>query len=320
MSRNTKTAALKKRKKFTRDDLELVSISLPSVIWYIVFAYLPLVGIVVAFKHYTLKQGAGFFTSLFSSPWVGLDNFKFLFARDDIGMILTRTVGYNIVFIILDIVIPVTLAIMLSMLLSKKLSKATQTASFLPHFMSWVVASYFVYAFLSSEYGLVTKIIENGGSSYNFYGADANAIWPFLLIFLHVWKTAGYNMVVYLATITAIDNTYYEAAVIDGATKWQQVKKITLPMLKPIIIIMAIMAFGKIISSDFGLFFQATKNSVALYPSTLTLDCFIFNALTKMNNLGMSSAAAFFQSFVGFIMIMVANSIVKKIDEESSFF
>lgn len=191
---------------------------------------------------------------------------------------------------------------------------------FFPHFMSWVVASYFVFAFLSPQNGLITRLLAKHGIQYNFYGKNANSIWPFILVFLNQWKTVGYNMVVYLATITSMDREYTEAAMIDGASKWQQIKYITIPLLKPTIIIMGIMAIGGIIKSDFGLFYQATKNASALYPSTMTLDVYIYNALMQTNNINMSAAASFFQSVVGFITIVVANGIVRKVEPENSFF
>lgn len=312
--------AIRKKKKFTRDDLELFLISLPTVIWYILFAYIPMMGLFLAFKNYRLVQGKGFFGSLFASDWVGFKNFEFLFVRDDFFAIIGRTIGYNLVFILLQMVIPVTLAIMMSLMLSKRLSKVCQTAMFFPHFMSWVVASYFVFAFLSSENGLITHLLKNMGINYGFYSKEANSIWPFLLVFLNQWKSVGYNMVVYLAAITSLDRTYYEAAMIDGATKWQQIKAVTLPLLKPTIIIMGIMAIGGIIKSDFGLFYQATKNATALYPTTMTLDVYIFNALTQSNNINMSAAASFFQSIVGFVTIMFANGIVRKLEPDNSFF
>lgn len=310
----------KKKKRFGRDDLGLFIISLPTVIWYILFAYIPMTGIFMAFKNYRLVQGKGFFGSLFASDWVGLRNFEFLFVRNDFLAIIGRTIGYNLIFILLQMVIPVALAIMMSLLLSKRLSKVCQTAMFFPHFMSWVVASYFVFAFFSSESGLITRLLQSMGITFNFYGKDAAGIWPFLLVFLNQWKTVGYNMVVYLAAITGLDQTYYEAAMIDGASKWQQIKSITIPLLKPTIIIMGIMAVGGIIKSDLGLFYQATKNSPALYSTTMTLDVYVYNALTQNNNINMSAAASMFQSVIGFITIMAANGIVKKIDSESSFF
>lgn len=310
----------RKKKWFSRDDAELTLISLPTVVWYILFAYLPMSGIILAFKNYKLAQGKGFFGSLFASQWVGLKNFKFLFVRDDFLAIIGRTVGYNLVFILLQMVIPVTLAIMMSLLLYKRYSKVCQTMVFFPHFMSWVVASYFVFAFLSPQNGLITRLLAKYGIQYNFYGKSANAVWPWILIFLNQWKTVGYNMVVYLATIAGMDQEYTEAAMIDGASKWQQIKYITIPLLKPTIIIMGIMAIGGIIKSDFGLFYQATKNASALYPSTMTLDVYIYNALMQTNNINMSAAAALFQSVVGFVTIILANGIVRKVEPENAFF
>ena len=322
MKKKKQQADVGRRRKrwFTRDDAELSLISLPTVIWYILFAYLPMGGIILAFKNYKLAQGKGFFGSLIASKWVGLKNFKFLFVRDDFLAIIGRTVGYNLVFIILQMIVPVTLAIIMSLLLYKRYSKACQTMVFFPHFMSWVVASYFVFAFLSPQNGLITRLLAKHGIQYNFYGKNANSIWPFILVFLNQWKTVGYNMVVYLATITSMDREYTEAAMIDGASKWQQIKYITIPLLKPTIIIMGIMAIGGIIKSDFGLFYQATKNASALYPSTMTLDVYIYNALMQTNNINMSAAASFFQSVVGFITIVVANGIVRKVEPENSFF
>ena len=310
-----------KAKKLTFDDVELILLSLPTVLWYILFSFLPMFGVLLAFKNYKLSPGKGFFGSFFDSTWSGFDKFKFLFARDDMGAIFGKTIGYNLIFIALGVVIPVTLAIMISNLYSQKFGKLCQTAMFLPHFMSWVVASYFVFAFLSPEQGLVTKMMESMGvEQFNFYGEEAVGLWPFLIVILNVWKTTGYGMVVYLASITGIDSTYYEAAVIDGATKWQQVKKITLPLLKPIMIIMSIMAVGRIFNSDFGLFYQATKNATALYPATQTLDVLIYNMLSKTSDISMASAAALFQAAAGFVTIMLANWIVTKVDSESAFF
>lgn len=313
-------AAKVKPKKFTRDDLELVLLSLPSVIWYAVFAFLPMFGVILAFKKYRMSS-PNFFKSLFQSEWMGFKNFEFLFKTKNTIVMLRNTLGYNFLFIVLGIVIPVSLAIMINNLYSQKFAKVCQTAMFLPHFMSWVVASYFLYAFLAPEQGLVNHLIRAaGGTGINWYSDQAVGWWPFLIIIMQTWKTTGYGMVVYLATITGIDNTYYEAAVIDGASKWQQVTKITLPLLRPIITIMFIMNVGKIFNSDFGLFYQVPKATGALYPVTLTIDVYVYDALMKMQNIGMASAAAFFQSVCGFITIMIANSIVKRIDEESAFF
>lgn len=316
-----KSSDSKYKKKFTFDDLELMLLSAPTVVWYIIFSYLPFVGIFLAFKDYRLSPGKNFFGSLIDSPWAGLSNFQFLFARSDSAAILGKTVGYNLIFITLGVIVPVALAIMISNLYSQRLGKVCQTMMFMPHFMSWVVVSYFVIAFLGSASGMIPHWMASMGMEpFNFYGQEGNKVWPFLLVFLNLWKTTGYNMVVYLATITGIDSTYYEAAVIDGATKWQQTTKITIPLMKQIIIIMFIMSVGRIFSSDFGLFYQATKNTTVLYPSTMTLDVLVYNSLMTMRNPAMAQAAALFQSVCGCITIIIANAIVTKIDSESAFF
>jgi len=205
---------------------------------------------------------------------------------------------------------------MLSHLHSKKLAKVYQTVIFLPYFLSWVVVSYFVFSFLSADKGVANQIMTMfGKESVQWY--MEKKYWPYIIIFLGVWKSMGYGMVVYLASISGIDKELYEAAIIDGASRWQQVKYITLPMLKNMIIIMFILAVGRIFSTDFGLFYRVPRNSGPLVDVTQTIDVYVYKALMGMNNIGFSSAAAFLQSILGFIMIMTANFVVKKIDSES---
>ncbi|MEG2813610.1 MAG: ABC transporter permease subunit, partial [Oscillospiraceae bacterium] len=314
-------AAKVKSKKFTFDDLELVLLSLPTVIWYAVFSFLPMFGVILAFKEFRISDGSkSFVYNLLQSEGTGFKNFQFLFSNTSSWVMIRNTLVYNLIFIVLGVIIPVSLAIMISNLYSQKFAKVCQTAMFLPHFMSWVVAAYFLFGFLSSEHGLVNSMIKSfsGGDGINWYGESAVPYWPFILIIMNLWKGTGYGMVVYLASITGIDSTYYEAAVIDGATKWQQVTKITLPLLKSIIIIMFIMNVGKIFNSDFGLFYQVPRNSGELEKATLTVDVQVYNMMTKLGDIGMSSAAAFFQSICGCITILIANTIVKKVDEESA--
>ena len=318
----------KYRKKFTRDDFELSLLALPTSLWYLVFSYLPMFGVIIAFKNYKPIKGLDFMTILFTrSEWVGFSNFKFLFAsttdffQSQTWWMFRNTILYNLIMITLGAVVPVTLAIMITEMYSQKLAKVCQTMMFLPNFISWVVVSYFVFAFLAVEKGLVNSIMESmGKEAVNWYSASVKNFWPPFLILLNVWKGAGYGMVVYLATIAGIDQTLYEAAIIDGATKWQQVKHITLPMLKTIITIMLIMAVGRIFSSDFGLFYNIPKNTGELYNVTLTIDVFVYNALTSMQNIGMSSAGGLFQSVCGLIMINAANAVVRKIDQASAIF
>lgn len=306
----------KRKRKWSRDDTELTLLGLPTYIWFICFSYLPMFGIIIAFKKLTFKQGHGFIYNLFTSEWCGLDNFQFLFKSSDAFIILRNTILYNVVFICLGLVIPVTLAILMSQLYNRKLAKICQTCMFLPHFMSYVVVSYFVWAFLSYDKGFVNNLLLSMGSDPKQWYMEP-AYWPFLVVFINTWKGLGYGMVVYLATITGIDSTYYEAAIIDGATKWQQSRYITLPMLRPIIAIMFIMSIGGIFRSDFGSFYQVPRNSPSLYNVVTTLDVYIYNALGQSTNVGMASAAAFMQSALGCIFLLVANTVVKRIDSDA---
>ena len=316
----------KKRGKIRVDDLQLFALSLPTTIWYLLFCYIPMFSILIAFKKYKVAPGKGFLWSLIhNSPWCGLDNFKFLFSsnmKTTVAM-FRNTVGYNIVFIVLNIVIPVALAILISHLYSKRLAKVCQTAIFLPHFLSWVVVGYFVYAFLATNEGLVNNVlISMGINPIRWYQKEAIGYWPFILVFLNVWKNMGYNMIVYMASINGIDGSLYEAAVIDGASKHQQTRYITLPLLKPVIIIMFIMAVGRIFNSDFGLFYRTTRNSSGLYNAFVTLDVYVYNSLFKSTipTYGYASAAGFIQSVLGCLTLLAANAIVSKVDKENAFF
>lgn len=279
-------------------------------------------GVVIAFKNYRARPGRSFLWSLIhNSDWVGFENFQFLFKSSYFETMLRNTLVYNTIFIVLGVVIPVALAIMISQLYSKKLAKTCQTMMFLPHFLSWVVIGYFVYAFLATDAGLVNntaKLLNIGNSKHQWY--QDVGFWTWFLVFLNVWKTMGYNMVVYMATISGIDSQMYEAALIDGASKWQQTKYITIPTLRPIISIMFIMAVGNIFRSDFGLFYQATRNSGSLTSITQTIDVYVYKALLERPNINLSSAAALLQSVCGCLTIVVANIVVKKIDPEAGLF
>ena len=202
----------RKRSRWTRDDTELSILALPTTVWYALFCYLPMFGLVLAFKNYKISAGKSFVYSLFHSEWAGLDNFSFFLKSNQFATILRNTLLYNIVFIILGIVLPVGLAIMINNIYSKRKSKTYQTMMFLPHFMSWVVISYFVYAFLSPDRGLMNSILQGMGKDPVRWYSEAK-YWPYILVFMQVWKTLGYNMVVYLASITGIDTSLYEAAV-----------------------------------------------------------------------------------------------------------
>ncbi len=314
-TKNKADAVLKpKKKRWTRDDLELTLLAAPTMLWYLLFSFIPMFGIIIAFKDFRIN--GNFIQSVFSSKWSGFENFRFMFTSQDAWIVLRNTLGYNIVFIILGIVVPVTMALMVGQLHSKRLGKVYQTAMFMPYFLSWVVVAAIVWGFLSFDKGLVNSMITaNGSDPVNWYMTAGP--WPFFLVFLNLWKGLGYSMVVYLATITGIDSTYYEAAVIDGATKWQQVRYITLPIMKTVIIIMFILSVGRIFYSDFGLFYQVPHASNSLHDVTYTIDVMVYNML-KSATIGMASAAAFFQSVMGCVTILIANWVVRRIDPDSA--
>lgn len=297
-----------------RRNWQFLLMVVPGTLLAVVFSYLPMFGIVVAFKKIDYAKG------IFGSPWVGMKNFNFLFGYPDLKIILRNTLGYNIMFIILGAVIPVTLAMLLSQLRNKRMSKVYQTVMMLPNFMSWVVVSYIVFAFLSFRLGIVNTMLLKGLDKAPVDWYSETKLWPFLIIFLNVWKSFGYNTVVYLAAIAGIDGTLYEAAAIDGATRRQQMRYITLPELSNIVIIMMILGIGRIMTSDFGLFYNVPMEKGALFPVTNVISTFVYRSLKVNGDIGMSSAAGFFQSVIGFVLVVLTNGIVKRIDESKSLF
>lgn len=308
----------KKRFRWTRDDFELSLLGLPTFAWYVLFSYLPMFGLIIAFKQYRVFPGKNFLQNLLASDWAGFNNFKFFIQNNTFGMLMRNTLLYNLVFIVLGIVIPVSLAMMINELHSRRKSKVYQTMMFFPHFLSWVVVSYFVYAFLNPEKGLLNSIVLSFGGKRIMWYSEAQ-YWPFILVFMNVWKGTGYNMVVYLASITGIDHSLYEAAMLDGASKWQQAKYITLPMLKTILITMFILNIGHIFYSDFGLFWQVTQGLPnSLHKVASTFDTFIYSALQGSTPIGRTAAASLFQSVCCCLTVLLANFIVSKIDPDSA--
>ncbi|MGL5650465.1 MAG: ABC transporter permease [Paraclostridium sp.] len=308
-------------KKFMKDlwkNRAWLFMVLPGTIWLLVFSYLPMFGTVLAFKNYKMHPG-GFVQSLINSEWVGFDNFKFLFTSGDAFRITRNTILYNLVFIVLGLIFAVFVAIALSEIANKKLAKVYQTGMLFPHFLSWVIVSYFVFSFLSTDKGMVNSILSTFGVEPVAWYSEPKH-WPFILIFMNIWKGVGYGSIVYLAAIVGIDRTYYEAATIDGASKWQQIKNITIPLIVPLMIILTIMAIGRIFNSDFGLFYNIPRNSAVLYPVTDVIDTYIYKGLMNMGNIGMSTAAGLYQAAVGFILIMTTNKLVKKVDPEYGLF
>lgn len=286
---------------------------LPGIIYLICNNYFPMFGIIIAFKKFSFRKG------LLASPWCGFDNFRYLFASPTAFTIIRNTVLYNVVIIILGTVIAVAMAILLNEIQSKRKKVVFQSLLLLPYLVSWVVVSFMVYALLSYDTGLVNHVLKSVRlHEVNWY--MESKYWPYILVFAAIWKSTGYSVIVYLSSIVGISQEYYEAAKIDGATKWQQIRQITLPLLKPTIIIMLILSLGRIFASDFGLFYQIPKNSSALYAATQTIDVYVYNALMKNGDYGMSSAASVFQSVVGFVLVITVNRITRKVDANSALF
>jgi len=304
-------------RSFNRNKVLLLMV-LPGALWFLCFSYLPLVGTVAAFKEYRFSRH-GFWYSLIHSKNVGWDNFKFLFNTDAAYTITRNTLLYNIAFIFLGLVFSVALAILLSELVNKKLAKLYQTSMFLPYFLSWVIVGYFAFSFLSMDRGLLNHILGYFGVDSMQWYSDPT-YWPYILIFVYLWKSIGYSSVVYLASILGIDKSLYEAAMIDGASKLQQVRNITLPLLRPIIIIMTLLAVGKIFYADFGLFYQVPRDSGTLYSVTNVIDTYVYRGLKTTGEIGMSTAAGLYQSVVGFVLVMVSNYVVRKLDKDSALF
>ncbi|QIK85246.1 sugar ABC transporter permease [Erysipelothrix sp. HDW6B] len=305
--------------KDMRKNWVLLLMALPGALWMIFFFYIPVFGNVVAFKDFRFSSDGGFLRSLYESEWVGLKNFEFLFSSDNAWIITRNTVLYNLGFIVIGTACAVALAIVMSMLRNKRRVKTYQTAMMFPYFISWIIISSFVYSFLSPDKGIVNRVMVNMGSSPINWYTDPT-YWPFIIIFIGIWKNLGYQSVIYFASIMGIDPTYYEAAKIDGANRWQQIRHVTIPQIVPLISILMILAVGNIMRADFGLFYNVPRNSGPLTPVTQVLDTFVYKGLAASGDLGMSSAAGLYQSVVGLVILVGANAIVRKLDPDSSLF
>lgn len=295
---------------------------LPGTVLFFCFSYIPMAGTLIAFKRMKFYSNS-IVKNFIDSPSVGFKNFEYFLNTPDAARVTFHTVGYNLIFITVGLVLAVTLAIALNEFTHTKLKKFYQTTFLLPHFISWVVVGYIVYAFLSPRTGVVNRVfLESFGimDGPNWYAEPG--IWPYLFVFMSLWKTTGYNSVVYLAALSGIDQEYYEAAAIDGASKMQQIRHILLPHLTPLMTILTILAVGRIFSGDFGLFFLTTANlgEGVLKPVGDVLDTFVYSMLFKTRDLGMSAAASLYQSVVGFLLVLGSNLLVGKINKENTLF
>ncbi|MGC6586451.1 ABC transporter permease [Paenibacillus sp. Dod16] len=287
---------------------------LPGLIYLLINNYLPLFGLSIAFKDVNYSKG------IWDSDWIGFKNFEYLFKTDDAFIITRNTILYNAAFIVLGLIVSVGVAILLNEIRNKVASRFYQSVIILPFLISIIIVSYLVYAMFSVNTGMVNKTLlpALGLDPISWYTEPK--YWPFILTVVHIWKAAGYSCIVYLAAIIGIDPEYYEAAKLDGASKWMQIRKITLPMITPVITILTLLGIGRIFYSDFGLFYQVPMDSGALFSTTNVIDTYVFRGLMQLGDVGMSSAAGFYQSLVGFVLVLVSNYVVRKIDKNNALF
>ncbi|WP_339318281.1 ABC transporter permease subunit [Paenibacillus sp. FSL R10-2734] len=285
----------------------------PAVAFFLLFAYVPMAGIIIAFKHYDYAGG------IFGSAWNGLDNFRFFFESGDAWRVTRNTALYNIAFIVVNNSLQIFAAIMLFEVGGKWFRKITQSALFLPYFISWVVVGAIAYNLLNYDIGTVNALLRGLGlEPIDIYNTPA--YWPYILVLVSAWKGLGYGTVMYLAAITGIDTEQYEAAEIDGANIFQRIRKVTIPNLYPTIIILVLLAVGNIFRGDFGMFYNMIGNNGLLFSSTDVIDTFVFRSLITSNDIGMSAAAGVFQSVLGFATIMTVNYAVRRYDKDRALF
>ena len=301
-----------KRKSFIKRHkryMPLYLMMIPGLAYLIINNYIPMAGLVIAFKQVNFRLG------ILASPWVGLSNFEYLFTSDE-----AFTITRNAVFIFLGTAMAVAVAILLNELRGRFSKKFYQTVILVPYLISMVVVSYLVNALLATETGFINQSILGalGAEPISWYSEPV--YWPFILVIVNLWKNFGYQSIIFYATVVGLDMGLYEAAAIDGATRWQRIVHVTLPGLRSTIITLTLMSVGRIFYSDFGLFYQVPMNSGPLFDVTNTIDTYVYRGLMQSNNIGMSSAAGFYQSVVGCIVVLLANFTVRKISKEDALF
>lgn len=309
---NVKAVPQKKR-RFKKQYFELYSLMAIPVLAVFIFNYLPMGGIIIAFKNYKFNKG------IWGSDWVGLDNFKFFFKSDVIWRITRNTILLNALFIALNLVCGLTVAILLYEIKRRSAVKTFQTILITPNFVSWVIAAYMVYAILNPNYGVLNNIIEAfGGKGIDWYAKPG--AWPIILAICNAWKNVGMGSIWYYAALMGVDTELIEASRIDGATRTQVYRYIMVPLIVPIIVIRIILSIGKIFRADFGLFYQVPRDVAMLYSTTDVIDTYIYRAMRSSGDMAMSSAVGLLQSVVGFVMVVCTNAITRKINPDNALF
>lgn len=290
--------------------------TVPGILQIFIFSYIPMLGLVIAFQNFNVKDG------IFGSSFCGLNNFRFFFNGSiwpGLSKAAVNTLWLNVIFIIASTFVSVVLAVVFSEITAKKYKKITQTLSLLPYFISWTIVSLFLNnAVISTDNGILTNLLEGMGIQINFY--QEAWVWPIIMVVLKVWQASGYGAIVYLATITGIDPGIMEAAEIDGATKWQKIRYMTLPILRPTVILMTLFNIGRIFYGDFGMFYALIGDNSMLYSTVDVIDTYTYRAMRTLNEYGLSTAIGMVQSVLGFIMVVTANKLARKYEPDSAIF
>ena len=311
-SNKSDTKLLRKASVYFTKNIEFWLLCLPAIAFFIIFHYIPMFGATIAFKDFNYADG------IFGSDWIGFENFKFFFMSQDAWRITRNTVGYSLINLTLGTAVYVGIALLLYEITNRKCIKTYQTIMIFPHFMSWVIVGYITHVLFSSEFGVLNKIITVfGGQKINWYSDPK--VWPVILPLVNIWKNLGMSCIMYYAALMGIDSQIYEAAKIDGAGRWRQTISITIPELVPMIIIMTILSVGSIFRSDFGLYYQIPRDIGALYPTTDVIDTYVYRGL-QGGDVGITAAVGLFQSFVGLVLVVLTNYIVKKVEPDNAMF
>lgn len=302
-------------RQFTRKfkkNKELFLLTLPGILFLCLFSYYPMYGLILPFKDFKYNLG------LFKSPWVGFENFKFLFNSNSAWRITRNTVGLNTIFIVVLIVVSLGIALMLNEI-SRKSVKTYQTVLFFPYFLSWVVVSYVFLAILDMDHGLANQILKIFNVKEILWYNEPK-YWPAITTIANTWKSAGYYAIIYYTALIGLDREYFEAASLDGASKWQQIRYISIPLISPLITLLLLLQLGQIFKGNFDLFYNLTRDSSILYPTTDVIDTFVYRALRSLGDIGMASAAGVYQSVVGFVIVMGSNAVIRKINPDNAIF
>lgn len=296
-----------------KDSIQLLILCSPAILFLIVFNYIPMGGLVIAFKDFRYDLG------LFGSKWIGIKNFEFFFASDIAWRLIRNTVGYNVIFIVSTTIASIMLAILLNEITKRRWIKIYQTVMFFPYFLSWVVASYLLLGLMDNHLGLLNNLLEAVGLEPQGWYNDSK-YWPYIFVMMNLWKGIGYTTLLYYASILAIDPQYYEAASIDGASRWQMATRITIPHIMPLIVILTLISIGKIFNANFDMFFNLPRDIGALYSTTDVIDTFVLRTFRVTGDVGMATAAGLFQSVVGLILVLFSNFLVGKVNKENAAF